>query len=78
MPQIISFSSLERSQDIPTELVRSHTGCLINTEKILNGTITKFYNGDNVNVITAELGLPKTRPSYNYIRNIILGTALCS
>ena len=69
---------MERGQDITTELARSHTSCLINIENILNRPITKFYNGDDVNVITADLGLTKTRPFYNQIRNIILGTAPCS
>ena len=69
---------MERSQDITTELARSHTSCLINIEKIFGRPITKFYDSDDVNVITAELGLTKTRPFYNYIRNIILGTAPCS
>ena len=69
---------MERSQDITnTKLVRSHTSCLINIEKVLNRPITKFYNSDDVNVIMAELGLTKMRPFCNYIRNIILGTAPC-
>ena len=40
-----------------------HTSSLINTEKILNRAITKFYNGDDVNMIAAELRLTKTRPT---------------
>ena len=52
---------MERSLDMTSELARSYTSCLINIEKILNRTITKFYNGDDINVITAELGLTRTK-----------------
>ena len=40
---------------------RIHTSSLINTEKILNRPTTKFYNGDGVNAIAAELRLTKMR-----------------
>ena len=73
-----SISTLKQRQDITTELARSHTSCSINIEKILNRPITKLYNGDGVNVITAELGFTKTRPFYNYRRSIILRTTPCS
>ena len=43
------------------DFLRIHTNSLINIEKILNRPITKFYNGDDVNVIAAELRLTKTR-----------------
>ena len=43
------------------QFARIHTSSLINIEKILNRAITKFYNGDDVNVIAAELRLTKTR-----------------
>ena len=44
--------------------MRIHTSSLINIEKIVNRPITKFYNGDDVNVIAAELWLTKMRPTY--------------
>ena len=68
----MSFSSLERSQDITTKLGRSHTSYLINIEKALNRPITKFYNGNDVNMITADLGLTKTRTMF------LTTTAPCS
>ena len=48
-----SQCSLRESIEVP----------LINTEKILNRPITKFYNSDDVNVIVAELRLTKERPT---------------
>ena len=45
---------------------------LPNIEKILNRTITKFYNGDDVNVIAAELLLTKTRPTTFYTKHNLL------
>ena len=51
------------SQRLWFQSARIHTSSLINTEKILNRTITKFYNSDDVNVIAAELRLTKTRPT---------------
>ena len=51
---------------------RIHTSLLIKIEKTLNRPITKFYNGDDVNVIAAELLLPKTRPtSFNKKHNLL-------
>ena len=41
--------------DCFVQFMRVHTSSLINTEKILNRPITKFYNSDDVNVIAAEL-----------------------
>ena len=49
-----------------------HTSSLINVEKILNRTITKFYNRDDVNVIVAELRLTKTRPTSFYKKHNLL------
>ena len=61
-----------------TQFARIHTSSLINTEKILNRPITKFYNGDDVNMIAAELRLTKTRPiSFYIIRNIIFYKKQC-
>ena len=40
----------------------NHASSLINIEK----TITNVYSGDDVNVITAELALTKTRSTYFY------------
>ena len=45
------------------QFARIHTSSLTNIEKILNRPITKFYNGDDVNVIAVELRLTRTRPS---------------
>ena len=39
---------------------RIHTSSLINIEKTLNRPITKFFNGDGVNVIAAVLRLAET------------------
>ena len=54
------------------QFARIHTSSLVKTEKTLNRPITKFYNGDDVNVITAELRLTKTRPtSFNMKHNLL-------
>ena len=54
------------------QFARIHTSSLINIEKTLNRPITKFYNGDDVNVIAAELRLTKTRPtSFNKKHNLL-------
>ena len=45
------------------QFARIHTSSLINIEKILNRSITKFYNSDDLNLIAAELWLTKTRPT---------------
>ena len=44
----------------------------MNIEKVLNKTITKFYNGDDVNVIAPELQITKTRPTSFYDKNNLL------
>ena len=59
---------------VSLQFARIHTSSLINTEKILNRPITEFYNGDDVNMIAAELCLTKTRPTsfdkkQSFIRN---------
>ena len=46
-----------------THIARIHTSLLINIEMMLNRPFTKFYNGDDVYVIAAELRLIKTRPT---------------
>ena len=48
------------------QFARIHRSSLINTDKILNRHITKFYNGDNVNVFAAELQLTKRRSTSFY------------
>ena len=54
------------------QFARIHTSSLIKIEKTLNRPITKFYNGDDVNVIAAELRLTKTRPtSFNKKHNLL-------
>ena len=42
----------------------------MNIEKILNRAITKFYNGDDVNLIAAELRLTRARPTMAYCKLI--------
>ena len=54
------------------QFARIHTSSLIQTEKILNRPITKFYNSYDVNMITAELRLIKTRPTSLYKKHNIL------
>ena len=44
---------------LTTPFARIHAGSLINIKIMLNRTITKLYNGDDVNVITAKLQLIK-------------------
>ena len=46
--------------------MRIHSSSLINIAKILNISITKFYNGDDVNVTAVELRLTKTSPTSFY------------
>ena len=54
------------------QFARIHTSSLINIEKILNRSITKFYNGDDVIVIAAELRLTKTRSTSFYKKHNLL------
>ena len=50
------------------QFAKIHTVSLINTEKILNRPITKFYNSDGINVIVVELQLTKTRLTYFFLQ----------
>ena len=50
------------------QFAKIHTVSLINTEKILNRPITKFYNSDDMNVIVVELQLTKTRLTYFFLQ----------
>ena len=50
------------------KLASIHASSLTKTEKILNILITKFYNSDDVNVITAGLRLTKMRPTFLYTK----------
>ena len=66
--------SKRKRLEIPQKLqfARIHTSSLIKIEKTLNRRITKFYNGDDVNVIAAELQLTETRPtSFNKKHNLL-------
>ena len=55
-----------------TQFAKTHTSSFMHIEKILNRPINKFYNGDDVNVIAAELQLNKTtRTSLNKKHNLI-------
>ena len=53
------------------QFARIQTSSIINIEKILNRSITNFYNENGVNVIAAELRLIKTRTT-SFCKNIIL------
>ena len=68
----LAFSALTCHRgDTGIQFARIHTSSLIKIEKTLNKPITKFYHGDDVNVIAAELGLTKMRPtSFNKKRNL--------
>ena len=57
-------------QEVTYQFARIHKRSFINTKKILNRAITKFYNGDDVNVIAAELRLTKRDQRFS-IRKII-------
>ena len=48
------------------QFARIQTSSLIRIEKILNRPTAKFYNGDDADVIEAELRLTKTRPTSLY------------
>ena len=64
--------SLEWKQLSTVQFATKHTSSLINIEKILNRPITKFYNGDDVNMIAAELRLTKTRTtSFDKKQNLL-------
>ena len=54
------------------QLARIHTSLLIKIEKTLNRPITKFYNGDDVNVIATEIRLTKTRSTSFNRKQILL------
>ena len=54
------------------QFMRIHTSSIINIEKILNRPITKFYNGDDVNKIAAELRLTKLRSTSFYKKHNLL------
>ena len=54
------------------EFARIHTSSLFKIEKTLNRPITKFYNGDDVDVIASELRLTKTRPTSSNKKNNLL------
>ena len=58
--------------DLINQFVRIHTNSLINIKKILHRPTTKFYNGNDVNVIAAELRLTKTRSISFYKKHNLL------
>ena len=53
------------------QFARIHTSSLIITEKITNRPITNFDNGNDVNVIAAELRLTQTRLTSFYKKHNI-------
>ena len=53
------------------QFTKIHTSSPIDIEKILNRTITKFYNSDDVNVIAPELRLTKTGSTSFYKKHNI-------
>ena len=50
---------------------RIHTNSFMNIEKILNRPITKFYNGNGVNLIEAELRLTSFYKKQNILSEIM-------
>ena len=48
---------------LPTHFTEIHRSSLRKIEYILNRSITKFYNSDDVNTTTAELRQTNTRPT---------------
>ena len=67
--RLAAFKPVESTSIYTIQFARIHTSLLINTEKILNRPITKFYKSDDVNVIAAELRLTKTRPISFYMKH---------
>ena len=69
---ILSKFNIRNKSHRVAQFARIHTSSLIKTEKTLNRSITKFYNGDDANVIAAELRPTKTRPtSFNKKHNLL-------
>ena len=52
--------------------MRIHSSSLIKTEKILNRPIIKFYNGDDINMIAAELQLTATMSTSFYKKHNLI------
>ena len=61
-----------KSMHVSVQFARIHTSSLINIEKILNEPITKFCNGNGINVIAAELRLIKMSPTSFYKKHTLL------
>ena len=59
-----------------TQFVRIHISSLINIEKILNRSFSKFCNSDDVNVIAAEFWIIKTRSTSFYKKHYLLSEAM--
>ena len=51
---------------INKQFAKIYTSSLIKIEKILNRSITKFYNSNDIGVIAAEVGLTKMRQTFFY------------
>ena len=60
---LTNLKNVKMNTILTTHIARIHTSFLINIELMLNRPFTKFYNSGDVNVIAAELGLIKTRPT---------------
>ena len=52
--------------------ISKSTFVYLKTEKTFNKSITKFYNGNDVKVIAAELRLTKMRPTSVYKKHNLL------
>ena len=52
--------------------MRIHTSTFIKVERTLNRPVTKFFNGNGINVIAAELRLTKTRPTSFYKKQFFI------
>ena len=57
---------------LTTQFARIHTSSLINIYIMLNRPITKFCNGDDVNVIAGELQLIKSARKTWTLKNLEL------
>ena len=64
--------NIYQGANLSIQFARIHTSSLIKIENTLNRPITKFHNGNGVNVIAAELRLTKTRPTlFNKKHNLL-------
>ena len=70
-PEILKIFKVKLTWSKSSRLLQ-RVAFLVNIKKTLNRSITKFYNGDDVNVFAAELRLTKTRPTSFYKKHNLL------